>query len=461
MSESLARAWRFCVVDELTCYFDSPAEPANVHLEAWLPGHLDPDRLRDAVATVLTALPRARVRRAPGGWWRTGYTWTVPPEADLDPVSVLSWRTEPDLDLARAGFLATAPPLDQSPPFRLLLASGPGLDSLILNANHAAFDGRSCLALMRMIAEAYGSAAASAAGDGAAADRGLGGRPAEPQRPPARPAEPLPPPLPPSGQVRRARLRRVARIAARPADRRAPGYGFLLLEWPGIPVRPPRQSGQQCRATVNDLLVAALIETVARWNAALRRPQRPIRITIPVDVRPPGDDELGNKSALCAVTVRPGDADADRLTVVSAQTQRAKQRPGRQVGVALSAVTRVPLPTPVKRRLLRTAVRCLGILMSDTSLLTNLGNITSLPCFGHLPAERLWFSTYAHMPRGLSVGAITVAGRLRLCFRYRLALLDDAAAAAFAATYADALARLVDANADADTGAGTGVAVKR
>jgi hypothetical protein len=42
---------RFGVVDELNCYFDAPAEPNNVHVELWLPGHLDPGRLRDAVAT--------------------------------------------------------------------------------------------------------------------------------------------------------------------------------------------------------------------------------------------------------------------------------------------------------------------------------------------------------------------------------------------------------------------------
>jgi hypothetical protein len=30
----------FSVVDELNCYLDSPAEPNNVQLEVWLPGHL-------------------------------------------------------------------------------------------------------------------------------------------------------------------------------------------------------------------------------------------------------------------------------------------------------------------------------------------------------------------------------------------------------------------------------------
>ena len=106
------------------------------------------------------------------------------------------------------------------------------------------------------------------------------------------------------------------------------------------------------------------------------------------------------------------------------------------------SVAKLPLPVTVKRRLVRLAVRRLGQLAADTCLLTNLGNVTSPPRFGSLTPARMWFSTSAHMPRGLSVGAITVDGRLQLCFRYRHALLDDAAAGEFAATYAAVLSRL-------------------
>jgi NRPS condensation-like uncharacterized protein len=433
MTGASPAAWRFSVVDELNCYFDSPAEPANILLEIWVPGHLDAQRLRAAVTAVLTAYPQARARRARGSWWRSSYTWTVPPQTDHDVVSVTDWHTDSELDAARASFLATTPPVDQSPPFRLLLARGPQLDSLILNASHAAVDGRSCLALMRRIAGAY-SADADGYRDSSTAESG-----------PVR--ERVTPPAAVSEETQRHPGWRVARIAPQPAGRRAPGYGFLLLGWPGIPV-PPRQ---QERATVNDLLVAALIETITRWNAARRRPPRPIRITIPVDIRPPGHgDDFGNKTALCTVAVHPDDADADRVALVSAQIRQGKQRASRQVGFALSAAAKVPLPTAVKRRLLRVAVRCLGTLMSDTSLLTNMGNFTDPPCFGGLAPERAWISGFAHMPRGLCVGAITVAGRLQLCFRYRLALFDDTAAAEFAAMYMNALASLVDDSVEMD-----------
>ena len=58
-------------------------------------------------------------------------------------------------------------------------------------------------------------------------------------------------------------------------------------------------------------------------------------------------------------------------------------------------------------------------------------------------------STSAHMPRGLSVGAVTVGGRLHACFRYRSALLDDAAAGDFAAEYAAVLTSLAAEEAEA------------
>jgi NRPS condensation-like uncharacterized protein len=206
------------------------------------------------------------------------------------------------------------------------------------------------------------------------------------------------------------------------------------------------QSGPGPRATVNDLLVAALAETIARWNAAHRErhPGRCIRISVPADARPPGGaDALGNLSRLGTVTAGPRPpGGSGLLAAVAAQTREAKTRPGPQVSPALSALAKAPLPVTVKRRLIRLAVRCLGPLAADTSLLSNLGNVTSPPRFGSLTPARMWFSTSAHMPRGLSVGAITVDGRLQLCFRYRRALLDDAAAGEFAATYAAVLSRL-------------------
>jgi len=412
----------FGVIDELSCYFDSSEEPNNVHLELWLPGHLDGARLSEAVRGLLDGEPAARVRRAAGRRWRRRYAWDVPAEADHDPLSVTNWRTGAELDAARVRFLAAAPPLEESPPFRLLRARGPEGDSLILNAHHAAFDGHSCRVLLSRIADLYSGLSLTPAPD---------------------PGRPVPSASLARG-VRRGGLRRSARIAPQGAQDGAPGYGYCLLGLPGVPAVP--QGGPGPWATVNDLLVAALAETIARWNAAHRdrHPGRCIRISVPADARPPsGADAVGNLSRLYTVTADPRPPGGPGLlAAVAAQTREAKTRPGRQVSPALAALAKLPLPVTVKRRLVRLAVRRLGRLAADTSLLTNLGNVTSPPRFGSLTPARMWFSTSAHMPRGLSVGAITVDGQLQLCFRYRRALLDDAAAGEFAAAYAAVLSRL-------------------
>ena len=436
--EPVAGPRPFGVVDELNCYFDAPAEPNNVHVEIWLPGHLDPGRLRDAVAAALAAEPRAGVRRARGGWWHRGFAWEFPPRADEDPVATAAWETESDLDKSRERFMAAAPPLDRSPPFRLLLARGPGRDSLILNAHHAAFDGRSCLRLLSLIADRYDAT----------------GLPAVPAGEPWETPMPRPAKTGSPGRVHDP-VRRKSRIAPRHADghrtRRAPGYGFVLLGWPGVPAGLP-----ESRVTVNDMLITALIQAILEWNESAGRAPGRVRISMPVDARPPGrGDELGNLSRLRTVTADPpgpgpgpvpgtvsgaASATASLAAAVAAQTGPAKrQQPGPPVGPALMAVARAPLPTPVKRRVVRLAVRSLGRLECDTSLLSNLGNITDPPRFGSLSPERMWFSTTAHMPRGLSAGAITVGGRLQVCLRYRHALFDSAAAGDFAALYATAL----------------------
>ena len=145
----------FGLTDELSCYYDTPAEPCNVHVEVRVPGHLDEPALHRAVHAALAAQPRAVARRAPGSRWQRRYTWERPAHLDTDPLTTATWADERDLAQQRARFLAAAPPLEQSPPLRLLLAAGPGEDRVILNAHHAALDGISCLDLLRAVAAHY------------------------------------------------------------------------------------------------------------------------------------------------------------------------------------------------------------------------------------------------------------------------------------------------------------------
>ncbi len=197
-----------------------PDEPNNVHLEVWLPGHLDEARLREAVGRCWPASRPPGSAGPPGRRWRRGYAWEIPPQADRDPVSVTNWRTEAELDAARIRFLAAVPPLDCSPPFRLLRARGPEGESLILNAHHAAFDGHSCLLLLGLIADLYsGRELPARSRTGAHSGR-------------ARPG---------TCAVAARALRRTARIAPGARDDRAPGYGYCLLGWPSVPAVPQRR----------------------------------------------------------------------------------------------------------------------------------------------------------------------------------------------------------------------------
>jgi NRPS condensation-like uncharacterized protein len=420
----------FGIADELSCYYDAPAEPCNVHVEVRVPGNMDSRALRDATAAALAAQPRALVRRAPGAWWRR-YAWEVPGQPDCDPVTTAAWTGEDELARVRARFLSAAPPLRSSPPLRILLAAGPGEDRVILNAHHAALDGLSSLELLRSIAGHYPG--------GAAADPPAG--PVAPDAPLQVPAGP--PPGAGRGAAERAQQGHAARIAADREPGRAaglPGYGFVLL--PGRPVPAGRHPGG---GTVNDVLIAALVLAIARWNSAHGRPAGLIRITMPVNARPQGQaGTAGNLSRLTTVSVPAPSGGGDLAGLVAdvaAQTRPAKQQAGPQVDPASRALAAAWCPPAVKRGVLRLALRTAGPLLCDTSLVSNLG-VVGPPRFGAATATDMWFSTSAHMPRGLSVGAVTVGGRLHLCLRYRRALFSEPSAARFAGLYATALGNL-------------------
>ncbi len=471
---------RFAVPDELTCYYDRPAEPANVHLEIRVPGRLDESVLRASVRAVLAAEPGIRARRRPAGRWRRSYYWEFPPVADADPVHVIAYGDQADLDRQRDTFLSQSPSLDTAPPLRFLLASGPGGASLILNAHHACFDGLSCLRLLRNVAEEYSAAQETARAAGAcpvtSATRAAPASPvtsparaaqASPVTSPARAAQasPVTNPAPAAGRLAgrpagrpaaaagplpatsASRLRRggaITRIAPGQGLSRAtplPGYGVYLLTWDGLAVTDSLRSAG---ASVNDLLIAALMITISEWNESRGAARGRIRITMPVGDPAQGsrDGQWANLSRLTAITARvtAATAAAELLREVARQTRYAKDHPGPQVDLVSRALAAAPVPVAVKSLLLRTALRVAGPLFCDTSLVSNLGVIEA-PAFGAASAADVWFSTSAHMPRGLSLGAVTIGGQLRLTFRYRRCLFLAGDAAEFAGRYVKVLDR--------------------
>jgi NRPS condensation-like uncharacterized protein len=350
----------------------------------------------------------------------------------VPPVDQVSWRTGEALAGHRQALLASAPPLDLGPPLRIRHAVGPGQDALILNVHHAAMDGLSCLRVLRSIARSY-----------AGLPDPVGAGPAV-RTPVARPGSPGGP-----DSARTRGLRPVTRISADSAER-GPGCGFELLS---VPISSVRSEPEKPAATVNDVLIAALVRTVEEWNATHGAGTGTVRITMPVNARAcaRADEPLGNLSRLTVITNKRVDrCSADRLlTDVSRQTRVAKQVDGPQIDPFSELFVTPLLPVAVKARLLAAARWLAGRATGDTVLLSNLGPSGDLPDFGPgAGVAGLWFSSPVRMPAGLSVGAITLGDRLNLCFRYRRELFDPPAAARFATRFRAALAGFADPRFD-------------
>jgi NRPS condensation-like uncharacterized protein len=421
------RRQRFGVADELTCYYDRPDEPANVHVEAWISGGLDEAAIRAAVRAVLAAESGVRVRRAATSRWGRGYYWESPAEPDADPVRVAAYTGEAELAALRSTLLSQSPSLEVAPPVRFLLATGPDGAAFIMNAHHARLDGLACLRLFRAVAEQYSEVS--------------GGPPSEPVPVSASPgltsgsgrlapAEPVTTAKTGPGRVTRI----VAEPGEGPAAARA-GYGVLEVSWDGLAAATAQRAAGR---SVNDLLITAMAVTIGEWNQAHGSAAGLIKITMPVgDAAQAGPGGAwANRSRLTAVNLRlsPATTAEGLLDEVASQTSYAKNHPGPQVDLFSRTLAAAPVPVAVKQRLLRLALAVGGPFLCDSALVSNLGVIEPVQ-FGNGTSSEVWFSTSAHMPRGLSLGVITVGGQLRLTFRYRRALFRDSAAESFAARY--------------------------
>jgi arabinofuranan 3-O-arabinosyltransferase len=423
----------FSMTDEMVCYFDTAAEPVNVHLEIRLPGRLNKPAFRAAAVAAITANPRAASRRAEGSALRRRYMWEQPIRLDVDPVSFTTFADDAELARQRTAFIARSPSVDLSPQVQLLVASGPHADYIILNAHHAALDGQSCLELLRDIGRHY---------------RGV---PARPRQGPAPgggaigaglPSVGLPRPAEPGLQGWRGALRRPARIAS---ERRAErGYGLHMMLLPGIPV--VREFAMGGRATLNEALITSLIATIGRWNTEHGRPARIVRITIPVNARKQGElHSAGNHTRLVTIAALPprrADELWPLLLDVARQARQARQEPGPQLGASFRGLAAVWCPAAVKRWLVRAALRTAGPLVCDTVMLTNLGNVIDPPDFAMPGYPTMAFSAQAQMPRGMCVAAISAGGRLQLAFRYNRGLVDHVAAERFAEMFASVLGEM-------------------
>lgn len=420
----------FSVVDEVVHLLDTEAEPWSVQLEARVTGRLDESRLRSAVGEALQRHPMARARKAPSRRTRRRDSWEITPVPDLDPLRVVDCPDDAALNAARAALQSVGVPLAESPPLRVRLARHPGGDVVMLNANHTATDAFGLMRLLRSVARAYTGASDPLPAVDFLAERELPVRLAAPDA---------------RTRVRRylavsEKLRDVvappARIAADQASD-APGYGLHHVRLDADETR--RLVELDHPGSLNDVLLAGLHLAIADWNGRHDTPCRRIAVLVPSNLRPASrrQETVGNFSLPARISTggRHRRSPATALATVTRQTRRKKQT---GLGTGLLEVLGRSHLLPLWAKEAMVALLPLGgNRLVDTAILSNLGRLEDPPSFGDDAGStvEVWFSAPSRMPLGLSLGAVTVSGRLHLAFRYRHPMFGPDAVRRFADTY--------------------------
>jgi len=429
----------FNVADEAVHLLDSEAEPNSVHVEARVHGQLDDKRLRAAVGSAVALHPLARARRAPFQWSDHQFQWQIDTAADSDPLTVVDCRDDGDLAEARDALASVSVPLAGSPPLRVILAHHPDGDVVMVNANHAATDGFGALRFLRSVARSYSGTADPVPDLDLLAARNLTAGAAH---------------TAPAPRVRREPLALLGRLRdlAVPPTRIAtdgggdePGYGLHLVSLAEDETRA--LAGLDHPGTVDDLLLTALILTVAGWNADHDVPARRISVLVPANLRPQGwaDEMVGNFTAPARVSTG-ATGGASRNTVLAAVTAQTTRRKRTGTGTARTAARGASPLLPLWAK--QAVAPLLSVIlnrMADTAVYTDLGTLREPLSFGpdSGQATAVHFSLPTHMPCGVSLGAVTAGGRLHLAFRHRHPQFDADSAGRFAGRFLSELAALV------------------
>jgi len=429
----------FNVADEAVHLLDSQAEPTSVHVEARVTGHLDGERLRAAVTSAVARHPLARARRAPFHWSDHQFQWQIDATADADPLSVVDCADDRALADARNALVSVSVPLAGSPPLRVVLAHHPAGDVVMLNANQAATDGFGALRFLRSVARAYAGASDTVPDLDLLGARNLTAGTADAR-------------LPAHSRRHMALPEKVRDLVVPPGRIATDGGG----DDPGYAINVVSLSQSETQAladldhpgTVDDLLLAALCLCVARWNVEHHQRVGRVNVLVPANLRPArwSDEVVGNFTLPARVSTRPeiGAGRSATLAAVTAQTNRRK-RTG--MGTALTEIFGAsPLLPLWAKQAVSPVLAAVGNRLVDTAVCSNLGDIGEELSFGAEAGEAtaVHYSSPTRMPCGVSVGAVTAGGRLRLTFRHRHPQFDAAAARRFVDCYLTELAAVVD-----------------
>jgi NRPS condensation-like uncharacterized protein len=388
-----------------------PRESAwSVQLEARVGGRLDEVRLRAALCAVAGL----------GG-------------GERDVLELAACRDADALQAVRSRLYALAIAAADRPPLYAVLARQADGDVLMLNLNHAACDGFGALRVLRAIARAYAGDDDDGALDFlAAADL--------PVRPAARQA-------PLHQRLRKRAVERLRDALSQPAELAAdepgedPGVGFRTFVLTAAETRR-LHAVDPSRAGTN-ALVAALHLTIAGWNRDHDAPGRRIGVLIAANLRPRAwpQETIGNFSLNERVLTTRRDRASARaaLKAVGAQVQRTER--ARTCDALIDALRRNGLLGLWAKQSIVVLRPLTTNHVVDAAMLCDLGAVDGAAWFGEDAGEisELWFSTPSRSPLSVSVGAVTVAGRLHLTLRYPRCLFSAGAARRFAESYVEHL----------------------
>lgn len=430
----------FSAVDEAILLLDNEAEPWSIQLEVRVSGSLDEERLRAAVSDAVRQHPMARARKVMAQLSERGFTWEITGQPDVDPVSVVDCADDDELTATRAELQSRPVPVVESPPFRVRLARHPDGDVVMLNVNHTAIDGFGSLRVLNSIARAYRRVPDPLPDIDALEARDL--RESLAAEDPTTKARRL--------AVLAEKLRDVVAPTARLAPDgalEAPGYGFHHV---GLDEEQSKAVvSAELPGSVNDLLLAALHLAIAGWNEERNARTRRIGVMVPVNLRPKEwwEEVAGNFSLMVRVSTDSADRSSPEAVLESLSDQSGRIKQGGTGAALMEVLGGLPsLPVWAKGAMSYLATMA-GRRMADTAMLSNLGRLDQAPSFGPEAGEavEMWFSAPARMPMGLSMGVVTVGGRLFFSFRYRRAQFGPEACRRFADRYFEVLNSFLEA----------------
>jgi len=380
----------------------------SVQLEARVAGSLDESRLRAAIAQALGA-----------------------PDDDDVALDVEACRDDAGIQAARLRLQRRAIGLVGRPPLAACLARHEGGDVLMLNVNHAAADAQGALLALDAIARAY----AGRADDAEPALDFLACRDL--------PVRPAPPPSSFAAGIAKRVVERVRDALAQPSRMSADGgcdddgYGFHVVALDGE--QTARIAEVERAHPDRNVKMAALHLAIGQWNLEHDAQSRQIAVLVPTSLRPDewAGDVVGNFSVTARVSTsrRERSGPASALKAVAQQNARNKRT---RTGIALiDGLRRNGLLTLWAKQSLVVLQPLTGNRDVDAATLCDLGRIDAPSFAGEAPEaegdiRELWLSTPARSPLTLSIGAVTVAGRLHLTIRYPLRILDADATRRFA-----------------------------